>query len=490
MADQNADVDALILEAGRYLAQDKLQQAELTINKALAIDKKNIKAMGNLAMILGRLGRISEATALAAKVEARSKRAPGATAARIQLMNYDPDCDAAEALALVMSLWHPRGKIKPWRLKRHKPDRAAAEQKTLRVGYVSADLFDHPVGSLLLPVLAAHDQEKITVCIYADNVKRDHVTEALKAHSAVWRDTMGMSTDDLITLIENDRIDILVDLAGHTIGNRLPVFLNKPAPVQVSWLGYCGSTGLKSMDYCVVDGHVVQPGEEKHYTERVLRMPHALMCYHGDEDAPDVAPPPSLESESVVFGSFNNPSKYSPQVIRLWARLLDSVPNSRLLLKYRTLSDPSAAQSVKDSFAAEGVDPEKITTLGRTATDAHRNAYGGVDIALDPFPYNGTMTTLDALWMGVPVITLDGDRWVARMTASILRTIGMPHLIAESADRYIEIAAELSSDKAQLARLRQEMRAAIQSSPLSDASGFTTALETHYAEIWNRWCVS
>ncbi len=363
-------------------------------------------------------------------------------------------------------------------------------ERRLRIGYVSPDFVTHSVASFIAPVLAAHDRDQVEIHCFADVPRPDAVTLALRNHSDRWHDVAPLDDGALTSLIRRDAIDILVDLAGHTADNRLGVFARRAAPVQVSWLGYPGSTGLAAIDYRLSDDVTDPAGPADELSaERIVRLQHGFHCYQPPDDAPPVAPPPHLESGVVTFGSFNTFAKLSPATLQLWAAVLDAVPGSRLVLKDNRLHDAATAQRHRDRIVGAGIDPSRLTIL-RRAPDAasHLCAYAQIDIALDPFPYNGTTTTCEALHMGVPVITLAGDRHAARVGASLLRQVGLGDCIATRSAVFLDLARSLAADHGRRHQLRRELRGRLAGSPLCDPNGFTRRLESAYREMWRRWC--
>ena len=362
-------------------------------------------------------------------------------------------------------------------------------ERRLRVGYVSPDLRAHSVAWFLEPLLRAHDRSAVEVFAYAEVAHPDAVTQRLRALSDHWRSTVGVADEDVAEMIRADGIDILIDLAGHTAGARLPVFARRPSPVQATWLGYPGTTGLAAMNYRLVDAITDPPGNaDVLATETLVRLEGGFLAYAPPADAPDVTSPPSAASGVVTFGSFNNPAKLSDETVRVWAALLTRLPAARLLLKARPFTDAAAREVLAARFAAHGVGAERLDLRPWTpGTGHHLAAYGEVDIALDPFPYNGTTTTCEALWMGVPVIVLSGDRHAGRVGASLLTRVGLQDLIAENADRYVEIAAALARDPARLASLRSGMRVRVAASPLCDAPAFARGFEAALRAMWRRW---
>ena len=326
--------------------------------------------------------------------------------------------------------------------------RRPAAGRRLRIGYVSADFREHPVVSFLEPILAAQDRDRFEIFGYADVLQPDATTRRLQSYADHWRSLVGLSDGQAAQRIRRDDIDILVDLAGHTGGNRLLAFACKPAPIQMSYLGYLGTTGLSAIDYYITDAHADPPGlSEAHYQEPLIRLPECGFCY-APGPAPEVNPePPSRQSGQVTFGCLNNPAKVSDEVLALWSRVLAAVPGSCLLL--RAEAGRSAERRTRDLLTARGIAPERLDFAGQTATRfAYLELYHAVDIALDPFPYNGVTTTCDALWMGVPVISLAGRMSVSRQGVRFLRTVGLDELLAETPEDYVRIATELAGDRA------------------------------------------
>lgn len=363
---------------------------------------------------------------------------------------------------------------------------------TLKIGYLSPDFRDHPVASFIEPVLARHDSARFELFGYSSQARGDGTTARLKQYFRHWRDIGGKSDEQAANLIRADEIDILVDLAGHTAGGRVPVFARKPAPIQVSWIGYPNTTGLSAMDYRFTDGFADPVGTtEKFHTEILLRLPGGFLCYMPPAACPDVAPPPVLRNGHITFGSFNNFAKVTHEVVALWAELLRAVPDSRLLIKYNGLDEPAMRQRLLDEFAGLGVDGSRLDLRGRTPSHfAHLQCYDEVDIALDSFPYNGTTTTCEALWMGVPVVVLAGQTHASRVGVSLATNSGLPELVADTRQQYVEIAASLAAGTDRLAQLRVSLRQRLALSPLLNAADFTGNIEAAYRTIWQEWCAA
>jgi predicted O-linked N-acetylglucosamine transferase (SPINDLY family) len=365
-------------------------------------------------------------------------------------------------------------------------------RRRLKVGYVSPDFRQHAVAFFLEPLLRSHDRQKVEVFCYAEVMTPDATTERLKRLADGWLETVGMPVASLAERIQLDGIDILVDLAGHTAHNRLTVFARKPAPIQVTWLGYPNTTGLKAIDYRLVDA-VTDPEEEADAwaSETLIRLVDGFLCYGAPHDAPEPAAPPCLAAGTVTFGSFNNPSKLSAATLDTWAMLLARLPDARLLLKGEWFADPATCELFRNRLGSRGIVAERIELVPMLAdTAAHLGLYNRIDIALDPFPYNGTTTTCEASWMGVPVITLRGDRHAGRVGASLLTQLGLTELIADSVEEYVEIAVALAVDQARLGELRRSLRPRLATSSLGDAAAFARKIESAYRAIWQQWCAS
>ena len=358
--------------------------------------------------------------------------------------------------------------------------------RRLRIGYVSPDLRSHVVTCFMLPALARHDRERFEIFCYYTYPDADSVTHFLRPLVEHWSDCGRLPDADLAARIRADRIDILVDLAGHMAYQRLNVFAQRPAPVQATYLGYPNTTGLRAVDYRIGDAWVDPPGEsDRYYTERVARLGRAFVCYRPGPDIHEVVRLPASQAGRVTFGCFNNFQKLSEPFYAAAARVLAAVPKSRLLLKARPLASRQVAEAVRARFAAAGISADRLVLRGWSPrVEDHLGEYREVDIALDSFPYNGTTTTCEAMWMGAPVVTLRGDRHAGRVGASLLNAVGLPELVARDADEYVRIAAGLAADLRKLGDLRAGMRDRLRQSPLMDEKGFVGELERCYLEMW------
>lgn len=367
-------------------------------------------------------------------------------------------------------------------------DNNADPDRRLRIGYVSADFRQHSVAYLIEPILAAHDRTRVEIFCYSNNRIVDDITRRLQVVSDQFIEVDALSDSQLADRIRTDAIDILVDLSGHTGGNRLPVFAMEPAPVQATWLGYSGTTGLRQIDHIFVDAIVCPPGQEDEFSERVVRLQPSYMTYQPDSSAPPVRPLKTVGVGEVTFASFNNAAKITAPLIRAWAAILHQMPRATLLLKSAHFDEPAVVERFVRLFEEEGVAASQLQFRGRTTRAELFELYGDVHVALDTFPYAGCLTSLEALWMGVPVVSLSGDRFVGRMGASIMNTLDLPELVATTPEDYVARAIGLGRDLERVSDLRSSLRGRMQRSPLCDAQMFTRGLEHAYRAMWHEWC--
>jgi protein O-GlcNAc transferase len=359
--------------------------------------------------------------------------------------------------------------------------------RRLRIGYVSADLRYHAIACFVEPILEHHDRAGFEILCYDNSETDDGTKRRLRGLADGWRPIAAMEDAAVAELIREDRIDLLVDLGGHTEGNRLLVFARKPAPLQITYLGYPNSTGLSAMDYRLTDFAADPPGtSEDCYAERLLRLPHSMWCYRPFDDMPEVQPREA--GDAVVFGSMNGCSKLSGEILALWARLLREVPASRLLLA--AVPPGSAQQRLRETFTREGIAAERIECAPWLDNAEFWKLHHRIDVALDSYPMNGGTTTCESLWMGVPVVTLKGSTFGSRAGCSLLTAAGFPQWITDSPAEFLQTAAALARDADGRASLRQGMRDALRHSALMDAAGFTRDLEALYREAWRAWCAS
>jgi protein O-GlcNAc transferase len=493
-------------------------EAHASLQEAIRLDPLYPEAHNNLAILFERYGRTTEA--ISASQRALALR-PGYPEAHLNLANslksqgrhhealahyrealrLKPDYAEAHS-SLLFALSYPAGLDPALVLSEH---RAFAEAhrfpalphdndpdpgRPLRIGYVSADFREHAVARFIEPVLRHHDRNRFLVFCYSNVSVPDAASARLAELSGRLVNIAGMSDADAAALIRRDRIDILVDLSGHSAGNRLPLFARRAAPLQVTWLGYPQTTGLSAIDYRITDAVTDPAGEsERFYSEKLLRLPGNFSCFAPPVEAPEVAGLPALSRGFITFGSFNNPAKITPETVGLWAGALHGVPGSRMLVKGYSLADQGSRDLLSGLFAAQGIGAERLELRGNTPSyREHLQLYGQVDIALDCFPYNGTTTTCEALWMGVPVVTMAGGTHLSRVGASLLQSVGMSRLVAVDAQGFRDRAAGLARDLERLAQLRGTLRATMAASPLTDGAGFTGKLEAAFGSIWRTWC--
>lgn len=364
-----------------------------------------------------------------------------------------------------------------------------APDKRLKIGYVSPDFCKHPVAYSMEPVLARHDKSRFEVYCYYNRDYYDPVTERIKAMADHWVPCKHLSDEQLAEQIRADGIDILIDLASHTGDNRLLAFARKPAPVQVTYLGYPCTTGLTAIDYRITDVYAEPPGmTEQFNVEQLWRLPEIFCCYRAHDNSPDVIDhPPAEDNGYVTFGCFNNFSKVTDPVVALWAKVLEKVPAARLMLEIHGIENPSLRTEIEQRLSQLGIPLERLILEPRKPSNQYV-LYNRIDIALDPFPCNGGTTSFDTMWMGVPLITLAGRHFTSRLGVTILSNAGLPELIAQSEDEYVDIAAALANDLPRLKTTRAGLRERVQAGPLMDAQRFTSHLEQAYRGMWRKWC--
>ena len=358
--------------------------------------------------------------------------------------------------------------------------------RRLRVGYVSHDLSLHPVGRFMLPLLAQHDHAGCEIFCYGDG-PADAMTEKLKLYTDVWRNTNSLSDEHLAELVRQDGIDVLVDLSMHTNGGRLEAFARKPAPVQATYLAYCGTTGLETMDYRLTDPYLdpADGSQDRFYTEKSIRLSRSYWCYEALEPLPEVGPSPWESGDGVTFACLNKFGKVTAPALDAWGRILRELPGSRLILQ--APYGPHRGRTLQH-FAAGNVDPRRVIFLGRTSPAEYFQQYAQVDIALDSFPCAGGTVTCDALWMGLPVVSLAGRTAMGRSGVSILTNAGLPEMVARNVEDYVRLALDLGRDRPRLMGLRRGMRERLRKSPLMDAGGFARDFQAALRSMWREWC--
>ena len=461
----------------------RLGEAAAAYSVALTFRPDFALAWSNLGNTLKSQGHLERAIAAYRSALTHRPDSPIAHSNLMMAQHYAPESTNADFLAAARNWGRQCSGARPLATPVVRDGDGA---RPIRVGYVSSDFNSHPVGYFLESVLKAHDRSSVTAIGYANNGRGDHVTERLRAAADDWRPIVGMSDEAAADLIRQDGIDILVDLSGHTGNNRLPLFARRPAPVQVSWLGYFGTTGLPAMDWIIADRHVVPPGEERFFTEKVWRLPGSYLCFTPPVEEVAVGPLPMLGGGPVTLGAFHNRAKITPNTVALWSRLLTALPQARLLVKSREFDDYGVRQGLRDQFAAHGIASNRLRMEGRSPRAAYFDSYNGIDVALSPTPFGGGTTTAESLWMGVPVVSLRGDRWAGRIGVSFLETLGLAdRLVADGPEDYVAKTAALVGDPSVLADLRAGLREAMLRSPLCDAPAFARSLEEAYRSMWS-----
>lgn len=480
------DIAEAHLNRGKTLSHlGRQHDAIAAYDRAIEIKPDMVEAYVNRGSELSSAGRIREALA---DSEQALRIDPGCQEAynnQLYVLQYDPSQDDASLYAAHRKWGEQYDDLSNVYTAYANPRDA---QKILRVGLVSPDLGMHPVGYMILPLLAPANPAQVQFICYSNRAQEDALTEQLKSKATAWRTTVGVVDSALAEHVREDQIDILIDLAGHTAGNRLPVFALKPAPVQVTWLGYRSTTGLTAIDYVLSDRIMVPPDSEHGFVEQVVRLPDTRLCYEPRDFAPPPAPPPLLERGWPTFGSFNNIIKLTPQVMQLWARILNALPESRLILKWSTFADPETRAEYHRRFAALGVVPERIELRGRSSHSKMLEEYGDIDVLLDPYPFSGGISSLEALWQGLPIVTLSTAHPMSRQTQGFLNALGRSEWVTSNEEDYRAIAVDLASDPERLVSARHEQRSRMRDSTLCDGPRFARHFELALRTMWRTWC--
>ncbi len=469
------------------LVKQQLDDAIITLKKAIELDPACAPAYANLGLALRKQGRHLESIATYRQALALRPQMRVAHSNILLSMNYEPQFDAQtvfdEHVAWAKTHLSDTVPIGPLSSHDRNPNRR------LRIGYVSPDLRHHVIAYFIEPLLAAHDRAGFEIVCYSSVRAPDELTARLRRLTDHWHDVAALSDEQLAERVRADRIDILIDLAGHNEG-RLALFARKPAPIQVAYLGYPNTTGLTEIDYRLTDACADPLGmTDPFFTETLWRLPRCAWCF-APPDCPEITPLPADAARHITFGSFNKFTKLSSPLLTAWAALLAAMPDARLRIKSSMLGDESARRILNDSLQSHKLPLDRCEVIGTVDQSEHLAAYGQVDIALDAFPYHGTTTTCESLYMGVPVITLAGDRHVSRVGVSLLNAVRLPELIADSWEQYITKAIELASDRDHLRQLRNTLRSKMEQSPLMDGPGLAREIESAYRQMRRTWCAS
>ena len=478
----NANALAGLATALHELGQSA--EAEQAARKAIQLGSSNAQAHSALGRILLGRSRHAQASACFARAVALEPRDPSLMTGLLYSMAQDDAVDPDRLALMHRRFGKQFGANLPDRVREHANPRDPT--KRLRVGFVSGDLRQHAVAYFVEPVWREFDRTRIELFAYANHHVQDATSRRLQALADHWRVVFTLDDAQLVQQIQADGIDILIDLSGHTVGNRLLAFARKPAPVQAGWIGYPETTGLMAMDYHLCNVHSAPPGAiDSRYVEKLVRL-HASGAFQADPQSPEVNPLPALQRGHVTFGSLNRMSKLGASVVPTWSRVLHAVPGSRLLLG--NVADSEAERELLRRFDALGIASDRLSLMPRRPLDAYLHLYREIDILLDTFPYTGGTTTQHALWMGVPVVTLAGMRRSERVSTGNLARVGLEDWSVTSLDAYVERAVRAANDLAGLAALRAGMRERITGSPLRQASNVARSLEFAFRVMWQRWC--
>ena len=502
-------------------AMGKGAEAEAALRKAVSLDPNYAEAHSNLGHLLGRMGKLDEGVEHCSQaIQLR----PNLVAAYVNLgtglhlqgrfdegnaafergVQLDPNHAGLQENLITGMNYTTRFMPDQTRDAHVAWSRRFAASRTtthanakdpnrkLRAGYVSPDLKRHSVAYFLEPILEHRDRDRFEVFAYSNTDLADEVTVRLRASCDHWRDIRNETDDRAAEMIAADQIDVLIDLAGHTTGNRLGVFARRPAPVQMTYLGYPNTTGLDAIDYRITDELADPIGmTESHYTEKLIRVPAPFICYRPPENSPPVSEPPILRNGFPTFGSFNKAAKVGRETIELWSQVLAAIPSARLVIKSRGVASEGSRRRIRDGFASQQVDPARVQLIEANQSLAdHLAMYGQIDIALDTFPYHGTTTTCEAMWMGAAVVTLAGRAHVSRVGVSLLTSVGLTDHIAADPAGFVQIAQSLAADASRLSRLRGELRNRLGASPLCDGARLAKSLEDAYRQAFIAWCTS
>jgi predicted O-linked N-acetylglucosamine transferase (SPINDLY family) len=463
----------------------RLSEAIINLRKTTELAPDFTGAWSNLGMALVRMGETQEGVSLLQKAARKMDRNTTLGSNFLLYLNYLPNVDQQvffDEHKRWAEVYAPISRAQTSHNNVPEPDRR------LRIGYISPDFSRSSVAYFFESLLDGHDNEAVEVYGYGSVKSPDQTTERLKQKFDCYRDICGVGDETAARMIEQDRIDILVDLAGHTNSNRLPVLIYKPAPIQVAYLGYPNTTGMQAIDYRFTDSLAETPESQEFYTEELIFLPEGFLCYRPPDFAPSVAPLPAVQKGYVTFGSFNNNCKVSPLIMELWVKILKANGSFRFLLKFQGGDDQGLKNRYFRGFEQLGIPHERVGIYGWKSPVEHLQLYEEVDIALDTYPYHGTTTTCEALWMGVPTVSLVGKCHASRVGLSILSRVGLESFATSTPQEYVAKATSLAEDLEGLAKIRASMREQMAASVLCDAKGFACNVEAAYRRMWHQWC--
>lgn len=474
-------VPVLVNKGNSLQKLGRFQEAEAAFSKAIETEPSNANAWNSLGYLFGMFAQTQDALdCFQQAIELDPRHASAASNYLFGLNAADVSREQSFSTHIEIAKLAPDEQPKVFANVRD-------PQRQLRIGYLSPDLRMHPLVSFFEPILESHSTDKFDVFCYANVEKPDSVTARLQAKSPHWRSTFGVVDADVVTMIMHDQIDILIDLAGHTADNRLTVFAQRAAPVQVSMLGYLNTTGLATMDYLVSDEIRDPPSEDQFNTEEIIRLPEGGCCWSPPENAPAIQSPPLTRRGHVTFGSMHRPNKLTDRTLRLWSEIVNGVANSRLLLFHNAYQDSVELQGMLLSrLQAAGIEPDRID-VAWDDTNEYLVAYEEMDLLLESVPWSSGTTALEAMWQGVPVPTLYGASPCGRATASALNRLGLGELVAANEAEYIQLVSSLVKDTDLLESLRFDLRPLMQTT-ICDADAFVRHLESSYRKMWKRVC--
>ena len=487
LKERGDSVQNLGMLAAAHQAAGNLAKSEEFCRRILERQPDNMTALITMGSCLSNSGDVAAAVALYDKVVRLDTTQTGMASNLLFDHNYLAKPTREQVFAMHQD-W-ARLHETPQKGKLPKPERILDPKRKLRIGYVSGDFVRHPVGFLLRDILRHHDGKQFEVHCFSMAIRPEEVLQELREAAHTWEDIFHLNDDELASLIDKANIDILIDLSGHTALNRLPVFARRPAPVQVEWIGYFHSTGMAQMDYFITDPFTTPPDNGQLFSEVPVYLPQTRFCYGPPEYAPEVQAAPFEKNGFITFGSFNRLPKLTDEVIAAWSQILLGAPHSRLVIKSGALTEELVKERLLSRFANQGIAKERVELREGSSHIGMLTEYGDIDIALDTFPFNGGMTTMEALWMGVPVVTIAGNTVVSRQTVSVLTNIGLADELAfaETA-AFVAGTIALAGCPARLAELRASLRDRMASSPLRDSTRFTRDLENLLRAMWTAWC--
>jgi predicted O-linked N-acetylglucosamine transferase (SPINDLY family) len=468
--------------------QGETDEAIACYRQAVALEPDVPAFLCNLAKLLHVVPEPEEAAACYRRALELDPQLSTVRSDYLCVLRYDPDVTLAELSAAQAD--YQRQHAAPLQAAKVAHRNSREPERRLRLGFVAPAFVRVPLGAFLIRALEHLDRRECQLVCYSGASRTDPFTPRFQAAAELWRVIDGMTDEQLAQQIRDDDIDILFDLAGHAPMNRLLVFARKPAPIQITWLDSVGSTGLSAMDYVLADRCTIPSPAEPFCVGKVLRMPDGYVAFEPPSDTPPVGPLPAVREGHLTFGSFNNPAKIHRRVVELWSRILNRVPGSRIVLKYDGLQLPASRRHFERQFAEFGVAKERVEMLGHSHYGEYLGQYARIDLALDPFPHGGGLTTCDSLWMGVPVVTCPGETFASRQTLSHLSNVGLTETVATNFDEYVDVAVGLARDLPRLAQIRSGLRSQMARSPLCDGKRFAENLMLLLRDVWRRWVQS